>query len=103
MDYLPAVGLLLAALMALIVFNLLSTAVPGQYLIIARPGIGRVEMLDIVFRANGGVVGFGGLSNVAIAASADPGFSKAVRVPGVWLVMPSPRLLGCFTPLGGAV
>lgn len=101
-DYAPAFGLLVVVLIALAIGNLMANPVPGQYLVVTRPGLDRFEMLDIVFRANGGLVGTGGLSNIAVAVSEDPGFAAAMRDQGAWLVLPSPRLLGCFTPTEGA-
>ena len=48
------------------------------------------------------VIGSGGLPNIAVAAATRPDFAKALTAAGAWLVLPSPRLLGCFSASGGA-
>lgn len=99
-DYVPAIGLLVVGLGGLTVGNLLATPVPGHYLVMTPPGMTRFEILDLVFRAHGGLVGIGGLPNIATAVSDDPAFPAALRAEGAWLVLPSPRLIGCFSPSG---
>ncbi|MBC9246699.1 hypothetical protein H4P12_08235 [Paracoccus sp. 11-3] len=100
-DLLPAVMVLIAGLIGIVLVTLLTASVPGQYLVIARPGLDQADVLDLVYRANGGVLGFGGLSNIAIVASDDPGFKQTVIAGGALFVLPSPRLLGCFSPVEG--
>ena len=65
--------------------SILTSTVPGQYLILARPGTATGAILDMVYRARGGIVGFGGLPGIALAASDDPGFAEAVRAEGAWI------------------
>ncbi len=67
----------------------------GQYLILAAPWSGRAQMMDMVARADGGVVGFGAVPFLAIAMADRPDFDAAMRDQGAWLVLPSPVLLGC--------
>jgi|TARA_B100001765_G_scaffold214269_1_gene181900 hypothetical protein len=99
-DALPALVLLVLGLAGLATATILTSTVPGQYLILARPGTATGAILDMVYRARGGIVGFGGLPGIALAASDDPGFAEAVRAEGAWIVLPSPKLLGCFGPPG---
>ena len=96
MDFAPALALLLAGIVALAGVTLVASPVQGQYLVLA-PGAGGAQLTDLVYRAGGGVVGLGGLRGIAIAASDDPKFRDAMLAQGAWAVLPSSRLLGCFT------
>lgn len=100
-DFAPALALLLAGVLALAVAMLAASPVRGQYLVLA-PGAGGGQLTDLVYRAGGGVVGLGGLRGIAIAASEDPDFPRSVKAQGAWAVLPSSRLLGCFTDDRGA-
>lgn len=84
-----------AGLAALAVATLLSSAVPGHFVVVTRPGLKPGQIMDLIYRAGGGVTGFGGLPNLALAISDDPGFQGAARAQGAWLVLPAPRFLGC--------
>ena len=98
-DLAPALVLLCVGLAGIAVATLLTTAVPGQYLIVAPFGTAQGQVLDMVFRAGGAVIGFGGIPNIVIAASSDAGFTDAMRAEGAWLAMPSPRVPGCFVDI----
>lgn len=98
-DIMIAVAIAFIGIIAVVIATLLATAIPGQYVIVAPLGHGRGDLLDIVYRADGGVTGFGGFQNIAIAASDNPDFSSAAVDGGAWFVLPAPRLLGCFTPV----
>jgi|GEM_PF-1670344 len=95
-DFVPAVALLVAGLLALAVATVMATPVQGQFLVMA-PRLDAENLMDAVYRAGGGVVGLGGIAGIAIAASDDAGFKSAVLAQGAWFVVPSPRILGCFT------
>lgn len=101
-DVWPACAVLGFGLLCLIFGTLLTNTIPGQYLVVTPLHTDRVQMLDLVYAANGGVVGFGGFPNFAIATSDDPGFRQAALAGGAVFVIPSPRLLGCITPEGEA-
>ena len=96
-DVLPAFLVLIVGLIGVAVMTLVTDSVPGQYLLVMRPGVGKAAIIDIIYQAKGGVVGFGSLPNLAVAASDDPDFKQAALAGGAFLVLPSPRLLGCFT------
>lgn len=100
-DLAPAILFLVIGIPALVLGSLMTSTVPGQYLVITGPGADRGELLDLVHRSNGGVVAFGGLPGIAIAASEDPGFTETVRAEGAWLAIPSPRLIGCIIETDG--
>ena len=68
-----------------------------QLLVIGPPTLDRGGVNDIVWQAGGAVVGAGGLPNIAVAVADRPDFAKALTAAGAWLVLPSPRLLGCFS------
>lgn len=100
-DMAPAMILLLAGVVALAAATLTASPVQGQYLVLA-PGAEGGRLTDLVYRAGGGVVGLGGMRGIAIAASEDPGFRQAMLAQGAWAVLPSSRMLGCFTDKTGA-
>lgn len=96
-DFLPAALLAAVCIMGLTVASLVASPVKGQFLVIGPVLQGRGGVLDIVQRAEGGILGFGGLPNIAIAAADHPDFAQSLRDNGAWLVLPSPGPLGCFT------
>ena len=65
------------------------------------PALDRDGVNAIVWQAGGAVIGSGGLPNIAVAAATRPDFAQALMAAGAWLVLPSPRLLGCFSESGG--
>ena len=93
----PALLLVVLGLLGLAAGTLTANAVPGQYLVLAAPWRSPAQMLDMVWRADGGIAGFGALPGAAIAMTRRPDFADAVRAQGAWLVLPSPTLLGCCT------
>lgn len=95
----PALLFAGVGIVALVVATLTVGGVKGEYLIFTAPWIGRAEMMDMVSRADGGVVGFGAVPFLAVAMAGRPDFTEAMWQQGAWLVLPSPVLLGCF---GGA-
>lgn len=92
---LPAVLLALIGLMGLVAASLSSGSVGGQYLVLSAPWRDREQIVDLVWRADGGVVGFGAAPFLTIAMSSNPNFVSLARDQGAWLVLPSPILLGC--------
>ncbi len=100
-DLLPAGGLLAAGLAALAGGTLLGGADSGQYLVIAAPFTALDDTLGLIGRAGGGLVATGGLGNIVIAAADGPDFAARASAAGAWLVVPAPRVLGCFTPAEG--
>lgn len=98
-DMLPAGILALLELIGLVLASLSAGHSTGQYLVIAAPW--QAQVADLVWRAGGGVTGFGNLSPVAVAMSDQPGFAGMLRKQGAWIVLPAPRALGCFHPRDG--
>ena len=98
---LPALLLAAVGFVTLVVATLLTGGVSGQYLVIGPPWQDRAQMMDMVWQAQGGVVGFGALPFVAIAMTDRSDFTAALRDRGAWMVLPSPVLLGCATGADG--
>lgn len=96
-DFIPAAILAVLGICALVIGSLFSSAVEGEYLLIMQPSLTRAEVLDRIFDAGGGVVGFGGLHNIAYAITDQPDFKASIRADGAWFVLPAPRILGCST------
>lgn len=92
---LPAILLLLAGLVALLLASALTDGVDGQFVVIAPPGRSLPEIFTLVSQAQGAVVETGGFGNIVIAASTAPDFAPALREAGAWFVFAAPRLLGC--------
>ena len=78
-----------------------SAGTGGQLLVIGPPSLDPDSVNSIIWQAGGAVMGTGGLPNIAIAAADRPDFARALTVAGAWLVLPSPRLLGCFSTGAG--
>lgn len=91
----PALLLVALGFLGLVAGTLTANAVPGQYLILAAPWRSPAQMLDMVWRADGGIAGFGALPGTVIAMANRPDFAEAARAQGAWLVLPAPTLLGC--------
>lgn len=96
-DLVPAAGMLVAGLLALLVAFLFSAEDRGQYVVVASPWATPGETVRKITAAGGGLMDMGGFSNIVLAASTDPDFAPAMRADGAWLVIPLPRLTGCFT------
>lgn len=94
-DFVPAIAVLGVGLVALVIATMLLVTVPGQYVAILPASQGRLQILDAVYQAGGSVLDFGRLDNIVFAASDDPEFASTLRGSGAWIVIPSPRLLGC--------
>lgn len=101
-DLAPAAVFGAAGLVALIIATLLGAGNSGQMLVFGPPALDRDRVTGIVWQAGGTVIDFGGLPNVAIATAMTerPDFAEALKAAGAWLVLPSPRLLGCFAETG---
>lgn len=98
-DLAPAIALLVVGLIALQIATISTRGVPGQYLVVARPGASLGETLTIVGEARGGLQRVTGFSNVVVASSSAPDFPKKLQASGAWLVLPSPVRSGCFADL----
>lgn len=96
-DLLPACGLLVAGLLALVMATLLRDGVPGQYVVITAPGSSTRDAIETVAAADGSLIGTGGFSNIVIAASDRADFAETLRHSGAWFVFQAPRFLGCTT------
>lgn len=94
----PASLLLLFGLCALLLASALTDGVAGQYVVVLPPEYSLPDILDLVRRADGGVIELGGFGNIVIAASAAPDFGQAVREAGAWFAFAAPRFLGCTVP-----
>lgn len=99
-DLWPALALGLTGLIWLVGVTLAGAGAGGQLLVIGPPALDRDRVNGIVWRAGGAVVSPGGLPNIAIAVADQPDFASALTAAGAWLVLPSPRLLGCFSDSG---
>lgn len=94
-DLLPAGTLLAAGLAALLLASFSAAGNAGQYLVVLPPWSGAGQTFSLIAAAEGTLVEPGRFPNIAIAASADPGFAGAARKAGAWIVVPSPLLAGC--------
>lgn len=95
---LPAFLLLAFSLLGALVVGLTPRAGQAQLAVIGAPWMGLDRMAELVAAADGRIVEAGGLSNVIVAQSDDPGFTAALYRAGAWLVLDPVVLRGC---LGG--
>lgn len=94
-DWLPAAGLFLLSLTALVAFQLTRPGVDGQFLVLADPRRGPLHLADIAWRAGGGLIRDGAVPGTGVALSDGADFADRLRAEGAWLVLPSGRALGC--------
>ncbi len=95
-DFLPAAILLAIGLVGLLAASLSGDGRAGQYLVIGAPWAGYGRTVQAIRGADGALAGVGGFGNIAIATSSRRDFAARARQAGAWLVLPSPRLVGCF-------
>lgn len=95
-DLVPAAMLLALGLTALLGASLSGDGRNGQYVVIGAPWSSQSRMIRVIRGADGGLAALGGFANVAIASSSRSDFAQRARQGGAWLVLPSPRLAGCF-------
>ncbi|WP_149296584.1 hypothetical protein [Aureimonas fodinaquatilis] len=101
-DFIPAFALLAAGLIALLIAFAASSEDRGQYVIVTAPWADTVQTIRQISSTGGGFLEFGGFSNIVLAASSDPDFVSSMQAEGAWLVLPLPRLAGCFALSGEA-
>ena len=95
-DFAPAALLLALGLTALLVASLSGDGRGGQYVVIGAPWASQSRMIAVIRGADGGLAALGGFGNIAIASSSRGDFAARARQSGAWLVLPSPRIAGCF-------
>jgi hypothetical protein len=100
---LPAAALLLSSVFATLLIGLAPAAGQTQLAVIAPPWWNLMQTAEMVGAAEGDVVDIGGLPNVVIAHSDDPGFVAALYRRGAWLVLDPVLLRGCLGGMEGAV
>lgn len=96
-DLVPAALLSGAVLFSIAIANLLMAEARGQYIVVLPGSYGQIGAIELVYRSQGGVAGFGVLSNIVLAFSDDPDFPAAMRAAGAWFVLPAPLLPGCIS------
>jgi hypothetical protein len=100
---LPSVALLLCSTFAALLVGLAPTAGQTQFAVIGAPWWTLAQTAELVGAAEGDILDFGGLPNVVIAHSDDPGFAAALYRKGAWLVLDPVLLRGCLGVMRGAV
>ncbi|SED94906.1 hypothetical protein SAMN05443249_6013 [Beijerinckia sp. 28-YEA-48] len=95
-DLTPAAMLLTVGLFGLLAATLSAAEKSGQYLVVAAPWSSLGQTMSLVGMAHGEIVEAGRFENVIVAASSRPDFADNARHAGAWLVLPSPRVFGCF-------
>lgn len=99
---LPAAVLLLGSLAAALPAGLAPAAGQTQFAVIAAPWWSLSRTAELVGAAEGDILDIGGLPNVVIAHSDDPGFVAALYRKGAWLVLDPVLLRGCLGSVKGA-
>lgn len=94
---LPALALMIAGLLGLIIATLFGDIVPNQYVVIGSPGQTRDDMIAIVAEAEGAILNIGGFENILIVGSERTDFAAALEGAGAWAVFPAPVAFGCDT------
>lgn len=92
----PVILLLILSLLGPIAVGAAPRDGQTQFAVIASPWKALGDMVALVIEADGAVVDTGGLPNVVIAHSDDPGFVAAAYRAGAWLVLDPVLLRGCL-------
>jgi hypothetical protein len=92
----PAALLLLCSVIGVATIGLAPRSGQTQLAVVAAPWKSLVQTAELVGAADGAVVEAGGLPNVIIAHSDDPGFADALYHAGAWLVLDPILLRGCL-------
>lgn len=95
-DITPAAMLLACGLIGLVAASFSRDARPGDYLVIDAPWSTYGLTINTIRSADGRLAATGGFGNIAIATSHRSDFPARARQAGAWLVIPSPRIPGCF-------
>jgi hypothetical protein len=93
---LPAATLLLSSTLGLLIIGSAPQAGQTQLAVVAAPWKSLVQTAEMIGAADGVIVEAGGLPNVIIAHSDDPGFVDALYRAGAWLVIDPILLRGCL-------
>lgn len=93
-DWFPALCLGFVLLAVLVTVQVTRPGVDGQFLIVTDPRAGDLGLMDIAWRAGGGLLRSGTIPGTGIALSDDPGFAARLRSEGAWLVLPNAADLG---------
>ena len=93
---LPALLICILGLAGLAAGRFMTAETNGRYLVVGGAG-NRAAAIRMVHDAGGGIIGLGRLAPTVLAVSDNPGFAKALRLQGAWLVLPVPGGLGCAT------
>lgn len=88
--------MLAASLFGIMATGLLPRAGAKQYAVLGPPWRRAAEMLVLVDAAGGRLLDLGGIDNLVIAHSEDPGFADALYRAGAWLVLDAATLRGCL-------
>lgn len=99
---LPSVALLFGSVFAALLVGLAPAAGQTQFAVIAAPWWSLSRTAELVGAAEGDILDVGGLPNVVIAHSDDPGFVAALYRRGAWLVLDPVLLRGCLGGTRGA-
>jgi hypothetical protein len=93
---LPALALLLSSVLGALVAGLVPAAGQTQVAVVTAPWWGLMRTVEMIGAADGTILDAGGLPNVVIAHSDDPGFVDALYRAGAWLVLDPVLLRGCL-------
>jgi hypothetical protein len=91
-----AVALLIVSAVGIVAAALSPSGNRGQYAVVTPPWYDRSETIGLVAIAGGDIIDFGGLRNVVIAHSENPGFVRGLYLAGAWLVIDPVGLRGCL-------
>ena len=97
----PALALLFAGLLAVMVASAYAAGRDGLYLVVATPQAKFSQTLGLLYESGGNLLAASRFPNVVIASSDQTDFAKRARQAGAWLVLPSPFGAGCSASILG--
>jgi hypothetical protein len=92
----PATALLVFGALGISAATLSPSSARGQYAVMAPPWYDLAQTVALVAAAGGDLVDLGGLTNIVVVHSSEPGFVRALYRAGAWLVLDPGLLRGCL-------
>jgi hypothetical protein len=96
LDLAPAIALLIVSIGSIFAATVSPSGTRGQYAVVAPLWYNQTQTIELVGIAGGDIVDLGGIANIVIAHSDNPGFTRSLYHAGAWLVIDPIGLRGCL-------
>jgi hypothetical protein len=97
----PAILLSVASTVAMLAIVLTPDPSTSSFAVITPPWFDSARTMGLIESAGGSIVDMGGMPNIIVAHSNDPGFVKSLYRAGAWLVVNPLGAGGCAGAISG--